>query len=93
MTFDFDISDKLKLIIGKLAKKDKTRIIILNKKIKEIINNNQDSIDRYKSLKDPLNEYKRVHIDKSFVLIFKVDKIKNHIIFDRLEHHDRIYKH
>mgnify|MGYP001573982291 CR=1 FL=1 len=92
MSFDFDLSDELKLVIKKLQKKDKIRLLILNKKIKEIINNDRKSIDRYKNLKYELNEYKRAHIDKSFVLIFKVDKEKNHIIFDRLKHHDEIYK-
>jgi len=91
MSFNFDLSDELKLVIKKLQKKDKTRVIILNKKIKEIINNSTETIDRYKNLKYALSEYKRVHIDKSFVLIFKVNKNKNHILFDKLKHHDDIY--
>ena len=37
--FGFDLSDKLKLIITKLVKKDKEKVIIINKKIKEIVNN------------------------------------------------------
>ncbi len=92
MSFDFDLSDELKVIIKKLQNKDKSRVIILNKKIKEIIKNDSESIDRYKNLKYALSEYKRVHIDKSFVLIFKVDKEKNHILFVKLKHHDQIYK-
>lgn len=92
MTFDFDLSDELKLVIKKLQKKDRARIIILNKKIKEIVSNDANSVDRYKNCRYDLKEYKRVHIDKSFVLIFKVDKEKNHILFERLKHHDEVYK-
>ena len=92
MSFNFDLSDELKLLIKKLQKKDKIRIIILNKKIKEIINNNLNSIDKYKNLRYALSEYKRVHIDKSFVLIFKIDKERNHILFDKLKHHNEIYR-
>ena len=92
MSFSFDLSDEIKLIIKKLQKKDKIRINIINKKIKEIINNNLDSIDRYKNLRYGLSEYKRIHLDKSFVLIFLVDKKNKHIIFDKLKHHDEIYK-
>lgn len=91
MSFDFDLSDEIKLILIKLQKKDKARLIILNKKIKEIINNDSESIDRYKNLRYGLSDYKRVHIDKSFVLIFKLNKDKNHILFDKLKHHDDIY--
>ena len=90
--FQFDLSDQLRSLIKKLAKKDRIRITILNKKIKEVINNDSNSIDKYKNLKHDLNEYKRVHIDKSFVLLFKVHKDKNMIFFWKLEHHDKVYK-
>ncbi len=90
--FDFDISDELKILIRKLSKKDRIRLITLNKKIKEIINNDLNSIDRYKNCRYDLKEYKRSHIDKSFVLLFKVYKEKNVIYFWRLRHHDEIYK-
>ena len=89
--FDFDISDELKLLIRKLSKKDRKRIVILNKKIKEVINNDHKAIDRYKNCKYDLKDYKRVHIDKSFVLLFKVTKEKNHILFIKLGHHEDIF--
>ena len=90
--FHFDISDELKVLMRKISKKDKLRVIILNKKIKEVLNNDSISIDRYKNCRYDLKEYKRVHIDKSFVLLFKVYKEKNMIYFWRLRHHDNIYK-
>jgi mRNA-degrading endonuclease RelE of RelBE toxin-antitoxin system len=39
-----------------------------------------------------MKEFKRVHIDNSFVLIFKVDFNKKFILFVDFDHHDRIYK-
>ena len=89
--FDFDISDELKIKIRKLVKKDKKKVEIINKKIKEIINNDNTSIDRYKNLRYDLKYFKRVHIDKHFVLTFKVDKEKNFILFEDFEHHDKVY--
>lgn len=89
--FDFDVSDELKVLMRKLSKKDKVRAEILNKKIKEIINNDENTIDRYKNCRHDLKEYKRVHIDKSFVLLFKAYKDKNMIYFYRLKHHDEAY--
>ena len=89
--FNFDISDELRLLIRKLSKKDKKRVLILNKKIKEIVKNNEDSIDRYKNCRYDLKDYKRIHIDRSFVLLFKVNKEENMIFFWRLKHHDDIY--
>ncbi len=90
--FNFDLSDGLKLIIRKVVKKDKKRVIILHKKIKEIVNNNNATIDRYKNCRYDLKEYKEVHIDKSFVLLFKVYKENNFILFDKLGHHDDFFK-
>lgn len=79
--FSFDLTDELKLKIKKLLTKDKKKVEIINKKIKEIINNDSETIKRYKNLKYDLSELKRVNIDKLFVLIFKVD----------FDHHDTVY--
>ena len=89
--FDFDISDELKIIIKKLSKKDKKRVEIINKKIKEIINCDHTSINHYKNLRYDLKEFKRVHIDNNFVLTFKVDLTNNFILFVDFDHHDKIY--
>ena len=90
--FDFNLTDEFKLIIGKLAKKDKKRSEIINKKIKQVINSDSASIQHYKNLKHDLREFKAVHIDSSFVLVFKVDVAKNFILFVDFDHHDKIYK-
>lgn len=90
--FDFNLSDELKLIIRKLVKKDKKKVEIINKKIKQIINSDKDSIQHYKNLRHDLKDYKRVHITGSFVLIFKVDIGDNFILFVDFDHHDKIYE-
>jgi len=89
---DFDLTDELKFIIRKLVKKDKKKVEIINKKIKEIINCDKTSIQHYKNLRHDLKEYKRVHIQTSFVLVFKVDIFNNFILFVDFDHHDKIYK-
>ncbi len=89
--FSFDLSDLLKFKIKKLLKKDKKKVEIINKKIKEIINNDLESINHYKNLRHDLKEFKRVHIDKHFVLTFKVYPQDNFILFADFDHHDKIY--
>ena len=90
--FNFNLTDELKSIIEKLVKKDKKRVEIINKKIKQIINSDSVSIQHYKNLKHDLKDFKGVHIDSSFVLIFKVNIPNNFILFVDFDHHDRIYK-
>ena len=124
MPFTFDLSEHLRETVKKLSKHDPRRCEIIYKKIKEIIESNEITINHYKNLRyseptkrvgsnypEPtevnsgfanrknlvgsvydLSDYKRVNIDKSFVLIFKVFRKENHILFERFEHHDRIYR-
>ena len=89
--FSFDLTDELKFIIQKLCKKDRKRVEIINKKIKQIINSDSNSIQHYKNLRHDLSDFKRVHIDTSFVLVFKVDIQKNYILFVDFDHHDNVY--
>jgi len=60
------------------------------KKIEEIITCND--VDYYKNLRKPLQDFKRVHIDAHFVLVFKYEKSKDVVYFYDLDHRDKIYK-
>ncbi|MDD4250792.1 MAG: hypothetical protein PHX27_01215 [Candidatus ainarchaeum sp.] len=92
MPFNFQLSDELKTTIKILAKKDQKITEAINKKIKQIISSDDFTINHYKNLKYEMSDYKRVHIMKHFVLLFKVFKEENFILFDKFDHHDKIYK-
>jgi len=91
VTFSFDLSDSLRETLLKLSKKDKPRALIINKKIKEIVSQDEISIQHYKNLRHDLSDYKRVHIDKSFVLVFRVFLKERYISFEKFVHHDDAY--
>lgn len=84
------IEEKLSKKISIFFKKDKRRYIVLMKKIEEIVSTGD--IDHYKNLKKPLNDFKRVHIDAHFVLVFMYDKNEDIVYFYDLDHHNNIYK-
>ena len=92
MPFKYDFSHELEQTLEKLYKKDKKRYEATLKKIEEIVSRDNTTIDYYKNLKHDLKEYKRVHIDRSFVLIFRIFKKDKFVLFDRLKHHDDVYK-
>lgn len=92
MPFAYDFTDKLKDIIQKLVKKDPRRVEIIYKKVKQIINSDEFTIEHYKNLRHDLSDRKRVHIDGSFVLTFKYDKAKKFVLFLDFDHHDNIYQ-
>ena len=89
--FNFNISDELKFILKKLSKKDKKKVEIITKKIKQIISCDEESINHYKNLRKDMKELKRVHIGRHFVLTFKVDIKNNFILFVDFDHHDSVY--
>ena len=88
----YNLSSRLKHKFLKIAKKDKVLALNLKKKIQEVISNDLISIDRYKNLRSPLNEYKRIHLTSEFMLLFIVDKENRHIIFMDVTHWDNAYK-
>ena len=86
----FSIEAKLQNILGKLYKKDRTTYEIIMDKIQEILT--CADVDHYKNLRKPLHHLKRVHIHKSFVLVFHYHKAEDTVIFYDFDHHDNIYK-
>ena len=87
--YSFDIKPELDKKLKKLVKKNRKQYEIVMKKVVEIIKDP----DRYKNLKAPLQDWKRVHIDKHFVLTFSIDKNNKTVILEDFDHHDEIYKH
>ena len=78
--YNYEIIPSLQRILNKLWKKDKVVYEAIMNKIKEILENPQ----HYKPLRYDLAGEKRVHIMKSFVLIFSFDSRKNKIIFEEI---------
>ena len=91
MSFKYNLSEELKKTLKKLYKKDKKRYEATLKKIEEVSSRNLQTIDFYKTLRHEFKDFKRVHIDKSFVLTFRVYREKKFILFQRFKHHDQIY--
>jgi len=46
----------------------------------------------YKPLRHDLKGLKRVHLEKSFVLVFEIDEEEKMVRFLDLGHHDEIYR-
>jgi YafQ family addiction module toxin component len=86
--YEYELRKSVEKIFFKLAKKNPKQLEIIHNKIKEIRLNPH----HYKKLSQPLQHLRRVHIDKSFVLVFSIDESKKLVIIEDYSHHDRIYK-
>lgn len=85
-----EIGEQLRKDLDKFFKKDRYKHSILKKKIEEI--SNCSDPNHYKNLRAPLQEYKEVHINTHFILVFKYVEAKDTIFFYKFGHHEDILK-
>ena len=81
-------SEELTKKVKKIKAKNRALFKAIIKKIDEILENPE----RFKPLRHDLNGFHRVHIMKSFVLIFKIDDENKIVKFEDFDHHEKIYK-
>jgi len=67
---------------------DKKLLRFINMKVQNILKDPY----RYKPLKKPLQNKRRVHIGGSFVLIYEINKKEKVVTLFDFDHHDNIYK-
>ncbi|MBI3190576.1 hypothetical protein HYZ41_02640 [archaeon] len=78
MTHDLEMRGHLYKLFKKMEKKERQKLDIINKKVKEIL----EDPYRYKPLKAPMQHMYRVHIGSSFVLIFSINEKKKTVILE-----------
>jgi len=87
MEYTLDISDELDKKLSKMRKKSKKQLDIIDKKVQQILKNPY----HFKPLRGDMHGARRVHIDKSFVLIYEIDEKGKVIRLLDYDHHDAIY--
>jgi mRNA interferase RelE/StbE/toxin YoeB len=87
MNYSLDISEHVDSIFQKLLKKNKKQMQIINKKVNQIL----EDPYHFKRLRGDMHGSRRVHIDKSFVLIYEIDENNKVIRLLDYNHHDKIY--
>ena len=66
------IKENLDRKFKKLKKKDRELLVLIDRKVEEILDNPY----RFKPLRKPLQNKRRVHVGGSFVLIYEINKDK-----------------
>ena len=88
MPYKFEIKPRLEKKLKKIEKKDPVMFKAARDKIEEIIKNPS----HYKPLRYDMKGLRRVHLEKSFVLVFEIDEEAEMVRFLDLGHHDEIYR-
>lgn len=82
------IKEKLDKRFKKLQRKDKEILRLIERKVQDIL---EDPF-RFKPLRKPLQNKRRVHIGGSFVLIYEVNEKEKVVTLFDFDHHDNVYK-
>ena len=73
---------------NKLKKKDREMLVLIDRKVQEILDNPY----RFEPLRKPLQNKRRVHVGGSFVLIYEVNEDEKIVTLLDFDHHDNVYK-
>jgi YafQ family addiction module toxin component len=82
------VKETLDRKFNKLKKKDREMLMLIDSKVKDIL----DDPYRFKPLKKPLQNKRRVHVGGSFVLIYEINEEERIVTLLDFDHHDNIYK-
>ncbi len=82
------VKESLDKKFKKLDKKDREMLVLIDRKVQDILNDPY----RFKRLRKPLQNKRRVHVGGSFVLIYEINKEEKIVTLLDFDHHDNIYK-
>jgi len=82
------VKESLDKKFKRLQKKDKEMLRFIGKKVQDILKDPY----RFKTLRKPLQNKRRVHVGGSFVLIYEINEKEKIVTLFDFDHHDNIYK-
>lgn len=88
LLYRLEIRKHVEKTFEKIAKKDKVQENAVKRKIKQIL----EDPYRFKPLKKPLQNKRRVHTFGPFVLVYSIKEKEKIIIIEDYEHHNKIYR-
>jgi len=86
--YNLAVKESLDGKFKKLKKKDREMMVLIGRKVQQIL----DDPYRFKSLRKPLQNKRRVHVNGPFVLIYEINEEKRMVTLLDFDHHDNIYK-
>ena len=82
------IKESLDKKFKSLQKKDKEMLRLIDRKVQDILKDPY----RFKPLRKPLQNKRRVHVGGAFVLIYEINEGEKTVTLLDFDHHDNVYK-
>ncbi len=86
--YSLTIKESLDKKFKKLQRKDKELLRLIDRKVQDILADPH----RFKPLRKPLQNKRRVHLRGSYVLVYEVNEREKIVTLMDLDHHGNIYK-
>jgi YafQ family addiction module toxin component len=86
--YQLAVKESLDRKLKRLRTKDKELLRLIEKKVNDILTDPH----RFKPLRKPLQNKRRVHVGGSFVLIYEIDEKEQLVTLFDFDHHDNIYR-
>ncbi|MBU2100713.1 type II toxin-antitoxin system RelE/ParE family toxin [Candidatus Micrarchaeota archaeon] len=88
MAYSLEYKEIARQEIRKHCKKNKEMEKAIRRKLKQVLENPS----YFKPLRKPMQNLRRVHIMKSFVLIYSVQEKQKTATVELFKHHDEVYR-
>jgi YafQ family addiction module toxin component len=85
--YELKVRKHVDKIFAKMGKRERYNLDVIYKKLAEVCENPE----KFKPLGVPMQNLRRVHVLKSFVLIYSVDESTHTVWIEDYDHHDNIY--
>ena len=88
MNYRLEVKESLDKRLKKLSKEDKGMLRLIHQKVQDIL----EDPHRFKPLRRPMQNKRRVHVGGPFVLVYEIDERNGIVTLLAFDHHDNIYK-
>ena len=85
--YELKVRKHVDKIFAKMGKREQYNLEIIYKKLAEVCENPE----KFKPLSAPMHNLRRVHVLKSFVLVYSIDESTHTVWIEDYDHHNNIY--
>ncbi len=85
--YTLEQNESIDKIFFKLSRKNPKQLLIIRKKIAQILENP----GRFKPLRSDMKNYREIHVDKHFVLVYAINEEAKTVRIVAYDHHEKIF--
>ncbi len=85
--YELKVRKHVDRLFTKMARRDRRNLEIIYRKLGEVC----EDPEKFKPLNAPMQNLRRVHVLKSFVIFYSIDETAHAVWIEDYDHHDNVY--